>query len=99
MSGWWIAMGVLAAAVLALTPRLIRRRQRRRRLDMIRARVEASLSVLKQPVDSPLTVCGGEDPPTFSSAPSPLRTADQQRRTLMFGALYPDISVGSRRVA
>src|SRR5687768_4094998 len=47
MHGWWISMGVLLAAFAALAPIYRRRRHRRRRLDQVRARVEASLSELK----------------------------------------------------
>lgn len=49
MHGWWIAMGVLAAACLALAPTYNRHRQRRARrlrIDLIRAQVEVSLSAL-----------------------------------------------------
>lgn len=91
--GGWFAVGVLVAACLALAPRYIQRRQRRRRVAICRARVGASLSALNQPDGAPF----GEvvAPPTFDFAPNE-PSAVRCRRTLMFGALYPDISVGSR---
>jgi hypothetical protein len=51
---------------------------------------------LKQPDGSPRD--GTVAPPTFGSS-SPPRTAVRCRRTVMFGALFPDITVGPRRVS
>ncbi len=88
MVWWWIAMGSSVAACLALVPVYGRRRAERARLDMIRARVEASLSeLLKQPDGSP-TSCGdrGVAPPTFASAAaSPAGSAVRCRRRVVLG--------------
>lgn len=93
----WISMGTLAAACLALVPVYGRRRAERARLDMIRARVEASLSELlkhdlpvtpffsdglKQPDGSPGTGVGA--PPTSDSA-SPSGSAVRCRRRVVLG--------------
>lgn len=82
MTGWWIATGCLMLAVLALTPTYRRRRHRRRRLDKIRAQVEASLSeFLKQPDGASVTPTGG---------------TVRRRHTVVSGDLASDTTVGPR---
>lgn len=94
MTGWWIATGCLMLAVLALTPTYRRRRHRRRRLDQVRARVEASLSEhLKQPDSSPE---GGEGEPPTALPATPPRTAVWCRRRVMLGDLAPSITSAPR---
>jgi hypothetical protein len=95
MHGWWVLMGVIAAVVVA--PRVHRRRCRRARVDRVRAELSTWLPALNQPDDSPGDPGIGV-PPTSGST-SPPQAVVRCRRTLMFGALYPDISVGPRRVA
>jgi hypothetical protein len=97
MHWWWISMGISVAACLALVPVYGRRRARRARLDMIRARVEASLSELlkhdlpvtpffsdgpKQPDGSPGT--GVVVPPT-SDSDSPSGSAVRCRTRVVLG--------------
>jgi hypothetical protein len=90
MTGWWVVMG---AVVVAFAPRLHRHYRRRAQVDRVKAALSTWLPALKQPDGSPRD--GTVAPPTFGSS-SPPRTAVRCRRTLMFGALYPDISVGQR---
>ena len=95
MHGWWVLMG--AVIVAAVAPRLLRRHRRRAQVDRVRAELSTWLPALNQP-DSSSGALGIGDPPTSSSA-SPSKPAVRCRRTLMFGALYPDISVGPLREA
>ncbi len=88
MHGWWIAMGLLVAACLALVPNYNRHRQRRVQVRRVRTELATWLSA---PTDS-----GGGVPPTFPSAPISHRL---MRRTVMFGDLGPDITVRPRSTA
>lgn len=76
MVWWWISMGSLTAACMALVPVYNRRRARRARLDEIRAQVEASLSALKQPDGTSLS-----NPPTESSPLPPTEDCAVRPRT------------------
>jgi hypothetical protein len=88
MTGWW-AMGIVVAACLALCPNYSRHHQRRAQVRRVRAEVATWLSAQSS---------GEGFPPTPLSAPTSHRLK-RQRRTLMFGALYPNISVGPRSAA
>ncbi len=75
MHGWWIAMGLLVAACLALVHNYNRHRQRRAQVRRVRLQVATWLSAS--------TDSGGGIPPTSPSAPN----SHRMRRTLMFGDL------------
>lgn len=83
MHGWWIAMGIVGLAVLALTPNYNRHRQRRAQVSQIRARVEAWLSAPDASTDG-----GGGVPPTFPSAPH-RRTVPLSDPSSLGGTVYP----------
>jgi len=89
MTGGWWAMGIAVVAALALVPNWPRRLQRRAQVRRVRAEVATWLSAQSS---------GEGFPPTPLSAPTSHRLK-RQRRTLMFGVLGPDISVGPRRAA
>lgn len=101
MHGWWIAVGVLAAACLAPVPRHCRRRAERVRIGRIRAAIDLSLSAqtlphfsgtsapglnLKQPDDT-----SPSNPPTEGSLLSPTEDCVvRPRRRVVLGG--PDLS-------
>lgn len=97
MLGWWVLMGAAIAAGTVFAPRLCRRHRRRVQVDRVRASLSTWPPALNQPDGSPGGT-GVVDPPTSDSALPP-RSVVRRRRTLMFGALYPNISVGPRRAA
>lgn len=102
MFGWWILMGCLVAAALALAPRYIRRRQRRAQVSHIRAQVEPWLSALQSPAGgtaTPRTVppAGSQQP--VSTPPIPDRGTDRRRPTVVLGASDPSTTVPAQELA
>jgi hypothetical protein len=96
MHGWWVLMGAVIAVGAVFAPKILRHHRRRAQVDRVRAALSAWLPALNQPDGAQPS--GVVAPPTFGLAPSGPSVV-RCRRTLMFGELDPDISVGSRRAA
>jgi hypothetical protein len=102
MHGWWILMGATTAIGLAVLSRLRRHHRRRAQVDRVRTALSTWLPALKQPDDTTVLEPPTEDNLTPSVSPrqtAPTGCAVRPRRTLMFGDLGLDGTVGSRRVA